>query len=359
MSELQIQVLTTISTVPIAYVILKLIFRKSIMFRFSWYVVLFVIFVSFMKYIELINESIHNYLFTALNIAVGTLVFMYVNRILRKQLDVSINQVKMISEGNIDIQVSRTKSEDELGVLNNSICQLTDTFNKILSEMQESISELTRISQELSTSTNQQAASNEEVSSSMQQMVANIQQNAHNASQTEMIANKAAIEIRVGNKSVNETVNSMVKIAENITIIEEIAEKTDLLAINAAIEAARAGEHGKGFAVVAMEIRKLAERSQNAASQINSLSRSSVSVAKETGSKMAEIVPEIEKTSTLVKEISISSQEQNTGAEQVNSALLQLNVTNQNTASNAEAMASQAEKLKGIVSFFKVNQSVA
>lgn len=355
MNEFQIQVLMLFVDTVIAYLILKAIFKKSIMFKFSFYVVLYVIFVSFSKYLEMIDDTINNYLFTLVNIVVGTLVFIYINHILRKPLEASINQVKLISEGNIGIKVSKIDKNDELGVLNNSIYELVNKFNTILSELQSSIDELNKMSQELSASTNEQAASNEEVSSSMEQMVANIKQNADNAAQTELIANKASNEIQIGYKSVNETVNSMLEIANNIVIIEEIAEKTDLLAINAAIEAARAGEHGKGFAVVAMEIRKLAERSQASAAQINALSRSSVRIAEETGSKMSQIVPEIERTSALVKEIAASSQEQNAGAEQVNSALLQLNITNQTTAANAEGMANQAERIKEIVTFFKVN----
>ena len=151
--------------------------------------------------------------------------------------------------------------------------------------------------QVLSSGSTEQAASAEEVSSAMEQMIANIQQNTENADQTERIADKAAGEISAGYDNVIATVKSMQDIAEKITVVEEIAEKTDLLAINAAIEAARAGEHGKGFAVVAMEVRKLAERSQIAAAEINQLSRNSVKIAEETGEKMGKVVPEIVITS--------------------------------------------------------------
>ncbi len=93
-------------------------------------------------------------------------------------------------------------------------------------------------------------------------------------------------------------------------IIEEIARQTNLLALNAAIEAARAGEHGKGFAVVAAEVRKLAERSQVAAGEIGKLSSSSVDVAENAGAMLNRLVPDIQKTSELVQEISASSKEQ-------------------------------------------------
>jgi methyl-accepting chemotaxis protein len=154
----------------------------------------------------------------------------------------------------------------------------------------------------------------------------------------------------------------MKQIASKISIVEEIARQTNLLALNAAIEAARAGEHGKGFAVVASEVRKLAERSQTAAGEISKLSKSSVEVAEKAGSMLTKLVPDIQKTSELVQEISASSKEQAGGADQINGAIQQLNkVIQQNAgaaeemASTAEELSSQAEQLQGTISFFKTN----
>jgi methyl-accepting chemotaxis protein len=156
---------------------------------------------------------------------------------------------------------------------------------------------------------------------------------------------------------------SMKEIADKIGIIGEIARQTNLLALNAAVEAARAGEHGKGFAVVAAEVRKLAERSQVAATEIDQVSVSSVAVAEKSGKLLEQIVPDIQKTARLVQEISASSREQSTGAEQVNTAIQQLNeVTQQNAASaeemasSSEELASQAEQMRETVSFFKIDQ---
>ena len=153
----------------------------------------------------------------------------------------------------------------------------------------------------------------------------------------------------------------MKEIAGKISIIEEIARQTDLLALNAAVEAARAGEHGRGFAVVAAEVRKLAERSQSAASEITQLSRSSTSVAERAGELLGRLVPDIQRTADLVQEINAASQEQSTGSAQVNKALQQLDQVIQHNASAAEELAStseelsaQAEQLQASVSFFRL-----
>jgi methyl-accepting chemotaxis protein len=212
---------------------------------------------------------------------------------------------------------------------------------------------------------NEQASAAEEVSSSIEEMNSTIQQNTDNAVQTEKIAVSASQGIVDVTNAALKSLEATKLIAEKIKIINAIAEKTDILAINAAIEAARAGEHGKGFAVVAAEVRKLAETSQKAAIEINSLSSTSLKLTEEGGELMMKLTPEIQRTATLVQEIAAASAEQNSGATQIVKAIEQLSqVTQQNSAaaeemsSTSEELASQAEALQEAISFFNTGKSI-
>jgi len=216
----------------------------------------------------------------------------------------------------------------------------------------------------LSQGATQQASSTEEVSASMEEMGATIQQNADNALQTEKISVKAAQDALETGKSVLEAVQAMKSIAEKINVIQEIARQTSLLALNASIEAARAGEHGKGFAVVAAEVGKLASRSQNAAAEITELANSSVIVAEHAGEMLNKLVPNIQKTAELVQEISAASNEQRTGAQQINKALQQLDQVTQQYAQASEELSTtavqlsaQADQLQTTIEFFKIDDN--
>ncbi|MGQ0597045.1 methyl-accepting chemotaxis protein [Aquabacterium sp.] len=215
--------------------------------------------------------------------------------------------------------------------------------------------------QSLSISASEQATSVDAVSSSIGSMASSIAQNRDNATITDSIAAKASKEAVDGGQAVGKTVQAMKQIAQKIGIIDDIAYQTNLLALNAAIEAARAGEHGKGFAVVAAEVRKLAERSQEAAKEIGDLASTSVSTAEHAGKLLDEIVPSIQKTSGLVQEISVASQDQNQSVGQVDRVMAQLSQATQQNAAASEELAATSEELSGqaielqqAVSFFSL-----
>ena len=256
-----------------------------------------------------------------------------------------------ISHGNLTVTIQERSPQDKLM---QALAAMVSDLTRTVSEIRNIAGEVSAASQSISTASVQisngattQAASAEEASSSMEEMVSNIKQNADNAQQTDKIANKSAKDAQESGRAVVEAVTAMKEIASKISIIEEIARQTNLLALNAAIEAARAGEHGKGFAVVAAEVRKLAERSQKAAGEINQLSGTTVKVSEKAGEMLEKLVPDIQKTAELVQEITAASKEQDTGAEQINKALQQLEKVIQQNASASEEMASTTEELTG------------
>jgi len=256
-----------------------------------------------------------------------------------------------IANGNLTVDIRERSPQDKLM---QALASMVAGLTRTVSDIRAIAGEVSAASQSISTASIQvskgasaQAAAAEEASSSMEEMVSNIKQNADNAQQTDKIANKSAKDAQESGKSVLEAVAAMKEIANKISIIEEIARQTNLLALNAAIEAARAGEHGKGFAVVAAEVRKLAERSQKAAGEINQLSASTLKVSEKSGEMLDKLVPDIQRTAELVQEITAASKEQDTGAEQINKALQQLEQVIQQNASASEEMASTTEELTG------------
>jgi methyl-accepting chemotaxis protein len=256
-----------------------------------------------------------------------------------------------IAKGNLTVAVRERSAQDKLmQALAAMVAGLTRTvtdIRTIAGEVSSASQSISSASVLVSNGATAQAASAEEASSSMEEMGSNIKQNADNAQQTDKIATKSARDAQESGKCVLEAVSAMKEIASKISIIEEIARQTNLLALNAAIEAARAGEHGKGFAVVAAEVRKLAERSQRAAAEINQLSGTTVKVSEKAGEMLDKLVPDIQKTAELVQEITAASKEQDTGSEQINKALQQLEKVIQQNASAAEEMASTTEELTG------------
>ena len=275
--------------------------------------------------------------------------------------------INALAEGDLTQRYSIV-STGELKSMGDGLNKTIEILNDLISKVMENTLNISSASVQISNSAQQlsegatnQASSVEEISSSMEQMTANIQQNTSNSRQTEKIASKAAIDINESKESVSETESSMKLIASKISIIGEISRQTNLLALNAAVEAARAGEHGRGFAVVAAEVRKLAERSQLAATEIDEVSAKSVHVAQKSGQMLNDVVPNIQKTADLVMEITASSNEQSSGSEQINNAIQNLNLVVQENAATAEEMAAgaeelsaQAESLQSAIAFFKI-----
>jgi len=323
-----------------------------------------------------INAPIHSLLWTigiaalilaACVVGVALLVSIQLLHTLGNEPNTIAGVATKVANGELDLHFNESK-KGTVGIyaaMKDMSEQLKRVVTQVRSGSQNVASgsgELSSTAEALSQGANEQAASVEEVSSSVEQMASSIRRNAENAQTTEKIARKTAEDAERGGEAVKKTVSAMHNIAERISIIEEIARQTNLLALNAAIEAARAGEHGKGFAVVAAEVRKLAEKSGEAAGEISELSSESTAVAEEAGDLLAAILPDIQKTAELVAEISATSTEQDAGADQISKAMQQLDTVVQQNASAAEEMASTADALSNqsvqltqAMSFFKLN----
>jgi len=236
---------------------------------------------------------------------------------------------------------------------------------KILSGNIQKSTKLTYdVSNNISKSVDSQIKSLDETTNEVQEMTNNISITTKNINNTTQIAKDVSALAVDGGIAVNKTASVMSDVAIKISQIEDIAYQTNLLALNAAIEAARAGEHGKGFAVVAVEVRKLAERSQNVASEISEISTISLEESKKAGTLINKIVPSIQETTKLIEEISLASAEQNTRMGQIHNSITQIDqLTKQNSkeslslTNNNDILDIEAQKLSSIVNNFKISRN--
>ncbi len=265
--------------------------------------------------------------------------------------------------------------------INTALTNLTTTIATVRQAVEgvtAGAGQITDANKDLSQRTSQQAAALEETSASMEEMTSTVKQNADNAKQADQLAINARTTADKGRVVTQQAVGAMdeinkssKKIADIITVIDEIAFQTNLLALNAAVEAARAGEHGRGFAVVASEVRNLAQRSAMAAKQIKGLINESIQhvndgseLVNQSGKTLDEIVNSVKRVTDIIAEISAASQEQAIGIDQVNKAIMSMDQTTQRnvgvveeTANAAQSMQDQASELQQQVQAFKIAES--
>lgn len=294
-------------------------------------------------------------------------IIFFISNAISKPIIATAKFANEVANGNLNAEVYNVKTDDEIALMVRSLALMSEKLRVIVGSLKQGANSIetaslnmNQTSVSLSESTTEQASSVEELSASIEEISSSIQQNAENSTQTEKIAADSAKNIRDVAASSEESLSAVRLITQKIKVIDEIALQTNLLALNAAVEAARAGEYGLGFAVVASEVRKLAEHTKTVAKEIVKLSNSTLIITEQSSQKLLEVVPEIERTASLVQEITTASSEQSISVLQINSAIQQYNATTQQNAVTAEEMSAnsnelsrQAETMNKLMAHFK------
>ncbi|MFJ5347473.1 methyl-accepting chemotaxis protein [Pectobacterium parvum] len=330
------------------------------------------------------NATLQMSIAALITLLLGLLISWFISRQITTPLGNTLSMAEKIATGDLTMSINTTR-KDELGQLMSAMSKMNDNLHNMIDDIRVGVSQISNASSEivagntdLSSRTEQQAAAVEETAASMEQLTATVKQNADNAHHANKLAISASQTAKQGGEQVNNVVQTMTaiessskRIAEITSVINSIAFQTNILALNAAVEAARAGEQGRGFAVVASEVRNLAQRSSQAAKEIEGLISESVNqvshgatLVGNAGKTMNDIVTSITQVHDIMGEIATASDEQSRGISQVSQAIVEMDSTTQQNAAlveqssaAADSLEEQARLLKQAVSVFRLANS--
>jgi methyl-accepting chemotaxis protein len=286
----------------------------------------------------------------------GSIIIYTTKRFVITPLNKTAEEIKKLADGNLTTQETHF-TKDEIGYIAQQIYEAKQNLSiQIVGKLQEKAINIDsqnkvvmEITENLVQNANEEAASIEEISATTEEFLSMAKQNAEITNKNTQDAQNLGASLEILTKSVKQTVDALIEISEHVSIIDEIASKTDLLSINAAIEASRSGESGKGFAVVAEEIKKLASKTSKASAQIKTISNASKNKASKTIAIIEMAVPKIRELVDDLKRINEAVKEQENGVVQINATILQLSATSQSNLSRTEKLSGTVKELGQIV----------